>query len=144
MSHKKTKRNLILIAIVFASTLILVQGVLAYAGINLEIPTEPPEIIPTLLVSSSTHPDSSIYYSNNNPSFNWVYESGSEVNGYSFTFDKSALTEPDTSILQGITEKSYTGLDDGTYYFHLKAIDIDGVESETVHFKINIDTSPPV
>ncbi|MGD8546305.1 MAG: hypothetical protein PVH12_09040, partial [Candidatus Bathyarchaeota archaeon] len=51
------------------------------------------------VVSSSTHPDESVWYSDNDPVFEWTTPSDvSGIVGYSYVLDGSPSTIPDTSV----------------------------------------------
>ena len=114
-------------------------------------PTEPtppkPEEKPVVekplapVIYSDSHPEEGVWYSNNNPEFIWDKLSG--VTDFSFSFDDQPTTIPD-----GISEGSdnfyqYFGTKDGIWYFHAKAKNEAGW-SETKHFKVQIDITPPL
>ncbi|MBA2724391.1 MAG: hypothetical protein H0U53_00220, partial [Actinobacteria bacterium] len=90
-------------------------------------------------VSSSTHPDASLDYPNNDPSFIWTAPSElSGVGGYSYVLDQSSTTTPDT-ISEGMgTSKSYADHADGSWYFHVRAVDVAGNWGEAFHRRIGI------
>ncbi|MFA4941980.1 MAG: cohesin domain-containing protein [Patescibacteria group bacterium] len=93
-----------------------------------------------LKVSSSTHPDQQKWYSNKNPMIFWSGDLG--ISDFSFIFDQNEKTTPD-NIGKGLdTSVSYLDVQDGIWYFHLKARTAKGW-SETFHFKIQIDSQPP-
>lgn len=95
------------------------------------------------IIASTTHPDNSIYYSNNDPSFNWTYTGDAEIKGYSVLLDQIETSEPDTSAFENIVEKNYTDIPDGTWYVHVKAVDINDTWSDTAHYQVKIDTTAP-
>ncbi len=90
-------------------------------------------------ITSSTHPDSLKYYSNNDPSFALT---SNETVSYSYSLDNSSSTIPDTSAESGATV-NYTDLASGTWYLHARAADSAGNWSSTAHYAVNIDTTKP-
>ena len=102
----------------------------------------PPTIgVPTApKVSSSTHPDSEKWYSNNDPEFSWKLPS--DVTGVSFLLYKSSIVNPGP-ISDGIMEsKKFEDIDDGIWYFHIQLKNKYGW-GEITHRKVLIDTVPP-
>ncbi|MDP6155387.1 MAG: hypothetical protein QF682_04510 [Candidatus Thermoplasmatota archaeon] len=104
-----------------------------------------------LVISSPTHPDELIYYNSTLPVFQW--QSPIEVagiKGYSYMLDGSPITEPTKVIyttnshLTGTFPGEFSGLADGTWYFHISSCDIYDQWSNMTHFRINIDTSVPI
>ena len=103
-----------------------------------------------LELSSSTHPDQDGFYSSSAPEFNWqnpVEVSG--IKGFSYMMDQSSTTvpgpmtfrpEPDLR-LTGANE--FSGLSDGTWYFHIAACDIFDQWSNVTHYRVNIDSEVP-
>jgi hypothetical protein len=92
------------------------------------------------VVLSSIHLDEKKWYSNNNPELHW--ELSSSITDVSFILDKNPDSRPD-NISQGrMNSKTYQGLDDGVWYFHLRVKDSLGWSS-TRHFRVSIDTIPP-
>ncbi|MEK7564319.1 MAG: cohesin domain-containing protein [Patescibacteria group bacterium] len=91
-------------------------------------------------VFSETHPISSEWYNNNTPVFSWIQDAG--VSGFSFELDNKPNTIPDNTIDILDTVKSFNELNDGLWYFHVKAIK-DNVWGTTGHLLIRIDTTPP-
>ena len=98
------------------------------------------------VISSPTHPVETNWYNNNAPRFDWTTPSGGgglPVSGYSYILDQNASTLPDTSVdTQGNTV-SYSGLADGTWYFHVRAVNSANNWGPAAHFRINIDRDTP-
>jgi fibronectin type 3 domain-containing protein len=95
-------------------------------------------------IASSTHPDQNLEYSNDSTIFTWSSNDNlSGVNGFSYVLDESSQTIPDDVADTNGNEITFSGLLDGSYYFHLKAIDEAGNWSGVSHFRLNIDTTPP-
>ncbi len=117
---------------------------LLFATSDLTPPTDPS-------VSSTSHTEGAWSH---NPVIDMQFSgavddpNGVGVAGYSFLFDGSPATEPDTVLdldhTGGVQGTSSAPLADGTYYFHLRTCDWLGNCSGTVHkgpFKI--DTQDP-
>ncbi|MFQ5710885.1 MAG: hypothetical protein ACE5GD_03800 [Candidatus Geothermarchaeales archaeon] len=100
--------------------------------------TEPPD---KPVISSYTHPYEDAWYPNNDPSFSWTMLTG--IAGYSYDLDHFPSTTPDEIIDTTDNSKSYSDLDDGTWYFHVRARDNAGNWGPAAHYKIKIDTRPP-
>jgi hypothetical protein len=95
-------------------------------------------------LTSATHPNQALYYSNNAPAFAWTVSDATGVVGYSYVLDQTPGTAPDTTIDTTATTTSFRGLADGVWYFHLRACDQLGNWSATAAYIICIDTTPPV
>jgi len=91
-------------------------------------------------VFSSSHPDQNKWYKDNNPIIQWEQE-GSATD-FSYSIDKDFRGFPD-NISEGLGHSvSYTDLEDGIWYFHIKAKKGE-VWGGVTHFITNIDTTPP-
>jgi len=93
-----------------------------------------------LSIFSSTHPEHDEWYNNNNPSFQWNLTP--DITGVSLLLDQNSDTMPDEKSEGLIQSKSYEGVSDGVWYFHLR------LENETewgqpVHYKVQIDSLSP-
>ncbi|UCH90150.1 MAG: hypothetical protein JSV49_05805 [Thermoplasmata archaeon] len=104
-----------------------------------------------------THELEHIYYSKTRCSFDWnepLDDSG--ITGYGYTLDRSPDIDPPLNISMTLDEYNikhtspefeglviYDNLEDGTWYFHLKAVDLVGYWSDTVTRMIKIDTKSP-
>lgn len=103
--------------------------------------TTPPS---TPTVSSSTHPSQSTFYRSSSPSFSWsATDTESGVVGYSYAVNKTLSYYPDTTSEGGGTVKSYSGLSNGTWYFHIRAVDDFDNWGGTRHYRIYIDNYKP-
>jgi len=91
-------------------------------------------------VYSSTHPDQNKWYKNNNPTFSWDKEEYATDFSYSIDFDSQGV--PDNISEGDHTSVSYSDLDDGIWYFHIKAKK-GNVWGGVSHFLVLIDTTPP-
>lgn len=92
------------------------------------------------IILSSTHHNEESWYSNNNLELQW--ELSPDISAISFILDKNPETEPDIISEGDINSKTYEGLSDGIWYFHLRTKDADW--SSTRHFVVHIDKTPPL
>ncbi len=92
-----------------------------------------------LKILSSTHPDSTKWYSNKTVDLEW--SSSLSATGFISSFSRSATDSPTTPVL---TEKKhrFESTADGIWYFHLRA-QINGKLTDAVHYKVQIDTVVP-
>ncbi|MBN1897693.1 MAG: LysM peptidoglycan-binding domain-containing protein [Spirochaetes bacterium] len=74
--------------------------------------------------------------------FKWKIDSdGSGVKDYAYLIDKEPDTAPDLFIAEyPVDEAKFYNLQDGIWYFHLRARDNMGNLSETVHYPIKINS----
>ncbi|MBI4128019.1 MAG: hypothetical protein HY459_03015 [Parcubacteria group bacterium] len=100
--------------------------------------TLPPPAGPTVV--SETHPEQSRWYPISNVILRW--EADTEVEGYSYIVSREPVDIPD-DISEGLTNSVvYRDLEDGTNYFHIKALR-KSVWGGITHYALNIDTLPP-
>ncbi len=91
-------------------------------------------------IYSETHPIQYNWYNNNSPVLSWVKDQG--VNEFSYILDNKPNTIPDNETDTITTTQSFENLNDGLWYFHIKA-NKNGAWGTTGHFLIRIDTAPP-
>jgi hypothetical protein len=91
-------------------------------------------------VFSPTHPDQNKWYSNNSPTISWEKEEG--VTDFSFSIDQNPFGAPDNVSEGDQTSVSFANLEDGIWYFHIKAKKGD-VWGGISHYALLIDTTPP-
>ena len=91
-------------------------------------------------VFSLTHPDKNKWYKNNNPTFGWEREDG--VTNFSYSFDKDPIGAPDNVSEGDYSSVSYSGVEDGIWYFHVKA-EKEGVWGGVSHYLVQIDAGSP-
>lgn len=91
-------------------------------------------------VTSVSHPNQTSWYTTNNILVSWNAPSG--VTGVLTMLDSSPNTEPTAQMGQGIKEKTFGGLADGVYYFHVQYNNASG-KSVINHYQLNIDTTAP-
>jgi hypothetical protein len=99
-------------------------------------------------ISSTSHPDSAIWYNNPRPQVNWtVPPDVNQIAGYYYIIDHNPSTIPNATIG---TYTTYNGtipsedLASGTWYFHVVAVDsVGNVGKEAAHYVVHIDADPP-
>ena len=95
-------------------------------------------------VSSSTHPVATSDYPSNDPVLSWTAPSDlSGIAGYSYVLDQSTSTTPDMTSEGTATSKAYQDRPDGTYYFHVRAVDVAGNWGATTHRRVGILVPAP-
>jgi PKD repeat protein len=100
---------------------------------------------PVPAVVSSTHPDQSLWYTDDSPHFTWTDPLDiSGIAGYSYVLDQGALTTPDTVSEPPGNSRMYSGLADGEWYFHLRAVDTAGNWGPASHYRVRIGTRVPL
>jgi len=92
-------------------------------------------------IFSESHPDQNKWYKNNSPVFSWEKIEG--ATGFSYKLDDDPFGEPDNIVDTDSTSISFDKVEDGIHYFHLKAKKGE-VWGGTSHFKVMIDTRPPL
>ncbi len=91
-------------------------------------------------VESKTHPDSSRWYSNNNPSFSWPLPK--DIEGVSFLITDKANSNPGPKSDGIVSSTSFSGISDGTKYFNIKFKE-NGIWGLITHYQFNTDTVSP-
>ncbi len=91
-------------------------------------------------IKSSTHLDSTRWYSNSNPEFSWSLPS--EVSGVSYLVTDKATSNPGPKSDGVIASASFFGIGDGIQYLHIKFKE-NGVWGPITHYQFNIDTKAP-
>lgn len=92
-------------------------------------------------VSSATHSDQDAWYKASAPSFIWAVGNG--TNAVSFEFDQTKDTVPDMEADEaGGNATAYARVDDGVWYFHIRAR-TGSIFGGTTHYRIQVDTTPP-
>jgi len=91
-------------------------------------------------VFSPSHPDQNKWYNNNSPTLSWEKEEG--VIDFSYSLDDIFYGVPDNISEGDYASASYADLEDGIWYFHIKAKKGDAWGGIT-HYILLIDTTPP-
>jgi hypothetical protein len=91
-------------------------------------------------ISSNTHSDDEVWYSNNDPEFSWKLLS--DLTGTSFMVTDSPESNPGVSSDGVIDMKQYSDVEDGIWYFHVKYQNNSGW-GKVAHKKFLVDVTPP-
>ncbi len=91
-------------------------------------------------VYSSSHPDSLKWYANNNAKFSWVLSE--DVAAVRSSLDKNPKSIPDETYSTKLSEKEFTHLEDGVWYFHIQFKNEAGW-GKIGHFRFQIDKTKP-
>lgn len=91
-------------------------------------------------ISSPTHPDQNKWYKSNNIVFSWNRENG--VADFSYMLDSEPQEAPDDESEGNKSSVSYSNLEDGIWYFHIKAKK-ENVWGGVSHYLARIDGSSP-
>ncbi len=101
-------------------------------------------IMPTppsgITIFSLTHPFSNQWYNNASPILGW--NKGNGADAFSYLIDDKPFTVPDNKVETTSTSMAYQNLNDGIWYFHIKARK-NGMWGPTTNFLLRIDTQPP-
>lgn len=92
------------------------------------------------VVFSPTHPNPNVWYSDSSPAFSW--DRKDRVTGFSWSFSQNPQERPDGTSEGTETLASFTNVQDGIWYFHIRQ-QKDGIWGNTTHVQVRIDTSPP-
>ncbi len=110
---------------------------LSFSGSQYSISPKAPEGV---AISSDTHPLQDHWYNNSSPIFRWNSPEG--ITGYSALFDLNPSSIPPTTITTNTSQASYENIEDGVWYFHVRA-NVRGVWGNTSHFQVKVDTNKP-
>lgn len=91
-------------------------------------------------VFSSSHSDQNKWSQNNNLSIEWEKEDN--VHEFSYILDRNPYSTPDNIPEGGETSVFYENLENGAWYFHIKAKRGDSWGG-TTHYLFQIDYTPP-
>ncbi|HEX9503754.1 MAG TPA: cohesin domain-containing protein [Patescibacteria group bacterium] len=91
-------------------------------------------------ISSPTHPDQNVWYSNRNVEIKFTPKAATD---YSFSFSSNADMIPEDKKAEIPKNLSYHDLPDGIYYFKLNSKVGPSVWKEAGVFRTQIDTIPP-
>ena len=95
-------------------------------------------------VDSSSNPVPTRTYHSSTLQFGWqATDSGSGVAGYSYRLDSNPKGSPRAEVRTDGTTVTLNGLNTGTYYFHVRAIDRVGNWGNTSTFPVHVDVTPP-
>lgn len=95
-------------------------------------------------VTSSTDPDPKQTYHSSTLKFGWgTTDAGSGVAGYSYRLDTDPHGQAKAEVRTNTPAITLTGLNTGTFYFHVRALDHAGNWGPDTTFPVHIDVTPP-
>lgn len=97
--------------------------------------------VPT--ITSSTHANQAQWYSNDSPALTLVGSDVSGITGYSYTLDQNPSGVPDTTIDSTTGSVSFSGLSDGVWYVHARAVNGSALVGGTSTFTVRVDRTAP-
>lgn len=97
-------------------------------------PAQGPEIF------SPTHPEQGKWYKDPNPILKWT--SVTQSQGFSYSIDRDPSGAPDTEVDTFDAEATFSNLDSGIWYFHVRE-KAGGSWGGVSHYFLNIDTVSP-
>ncbi len=93
-----------------------------------------------VVVTSSTHPRQDGWYSASDAVFSWALPKGADA--VQLIVDRDDAAAPSVTYDPAIRTKEVTDLDDGTWYFRMRAR-ADGAWGAVSTYQLNVDTAPP-
>lgn len=110
---------------------------------ELEVPptvTEKSLVPEKPIITSVTHPNQDIWYSNSTGTFEWKVPSG--VTSIQTLINKIENSTPTITYDNSVSQKTINNLNEGTYYFHIRFANAKGWGKIT-HYRVNVDTIAP-
>jgi len=95
------------------------------------------------VVTSTTHPDQTRWYADKSPKLTLTTSPPLPTRQYSFILNQTEDSVPDMEWDTVSNSLSFPGLADDSWWVHIRAKDELGYWTNTIHFRINIDTSKP-
>jgi len=110
-----------------------------------EVTGEEVEVASGLRIVSLSHTNQNIWQALNNVEMQWGITGAPtvEIVEYSTSFDKEPQADPGSVHVTADTNVSIEGVEDGVWYFHIKALLANGSFTDPAHYRILIDTEAP-
>lgn len=121
-----------------SGTSVIIKGVADQPEKTVETPVVPKLSSPSIY--SSVYADQNSWYSKVDGVVNFHFPAG--VSSIQTLIDNNPQSIPKVSYTPPIFSKTLSNLSDGVWYFHLR-YKLNGEYSNTVHYKIQIDNTPP-
>ena len=99
--------------------------------------------VSVLQIKSDNFPDSEKWYNENSSTFSWMPLPGVLVDKYYYDFNDKPEFDPQNQIDGNVLKLTFSNIEDGIWFFHLKAKLSDGSFTKTESYKIKADNSPP-
>ena len=94
-------------------------------------------------LASSSHPDPGTWYGATSASFDWDASGGPSGFAYSWSLDQSPGGQSDDTIDGATPAVTMGGLEEGVWYFHVRARSGAGLWSDTGSRQIRVDSQAP-
>jgi len=103
------------------------------------------EEVSALRVISLSHPNQNQWQALNDVGMSWQVTGrpSVEVQEYHYSFDKEPQTDPGLNNKTQETAASFEDVEDGIWYFHIKALFTNGDYSDAAHYRVLLDTQAP-
>lgn len=98
---------------------------------------------PTISLNSLTHPSQDAWYKADAFAADWSKPDTANVTGWLTAFDQSPTTDPKDKLSAKISTKTVDKISDGIWYFHLKGVLAGATYTQTIHYRVQVDTTPP-
>jgi len=119
------------------------KGTGSYGSVVVNIQAEDDADAPSIELISLSHPSQDDWYATNSFVADWTKPDMGTVTGWLTAFDRSATTDPAEKLSIKYLTKTVEDISDGTWYFHLKGVLAEGTFTETVHYRVQVDQTPP-
>ena len=103
------------------------------------------EVPSALKVTSLSHPSQNEWQALGQVGMTWQITGAPsvEITEYYYSIDKEPQADPGTDNSTPDTNISIDNVEDGIWYFHIKALLADGSYSEATHYRVLVDTEAP-
>ena len=140
------KRGSATVSIASSSKLIVggeEKGTGAYGEATATVSDATNDALPSIALISLSHPDQNAWYKSNSFVADWTKPDKENVTGWLTAFDQNPTTDPAEKLSIKYLTKSVDKVSDGTWYFHLKGVLAGGTYTETAHYRVQVDQTPP-
>jgi hypothetical protein len=103
------------------------------------------EVLSGLRVTSLSHANQNVWLPLSAVEMQWEVtgQPTVEIEEYYYSFDKEPQTDPGTGNSTQETLKSFDNVEDGIWYFHIKALFDNGNYSDAAHYRLLVDSEAP-
>jgi len=96
------------------------------------------------VVTSLDHA-SNVWSPSRTATFSWTTPAdATPITGYSVSFDASATADPDTIVDTVLAAWTQSGIADGEWWLHVRAVDAAGNWGATTHYRVRVDGTAPL